>query len=207
MTKITAKVLRSDAKVGTAESKRAFNEVLPPGSYVVVKPDGSDARSDMEVGTLRELWAAHENTTVDSYRDEGSLNPVIPIKPNGAAGTLKDRLARAMGLPPAAVELRMPDGTKAKPTMRFSTFADSWKEAAKAAPAKPATKPAPKTKPAAKTKPVSAEPASKTPGKAAAAAKPSPAKSAAKPAAKAETTKPAAAPKAPAKSKAKPAKK
>ena len=180
MTKITAKVLRADAKVGTAESKRAFNEVLPPGSYVVVKPDGSDARSDMEVGTLRELWATHENTTADSYRDEGSLNPVVQIKPNGAAGTLKDRLARAMGLPPAAVELRMPDGTKAKSTMRFSTFTDSWKEAAKTVPAKPAAKPAAKPKaekPTTKTKPT-AKPAvaPKSPSKEPAKSKPKPTK-------------------------------
>ncbi|TVR90868.1 MAG: hypothetical protein EA428_07245 [Spirochaetaceae bacterium] len=162
MTKITAKVLRADAKVGTAESKRIFNEVLPSGSYVIVKPGGSDARSDMEVGTLREVWAAHESTTADSYRDEGSLNPVVQIKPNGAVGTLRDRLARAMGLPPASVELRMPDGSKAKPTMRFSTFTASWKEATKAPKANT------KAKPASPASPKSSKPATKAASKPAA---------------------------------------
>lgn len=42
--------IRSDAKVGTAEKTRG----LPPGS--LVNPDGSDARSDQRIGTLRKKF-------------------------------------------------------------------------------------------------------------------------------------------------------
>ncbi len=129
MRKITLAVLRADAKVGTTETKKGLSEVLPKGSFVVVKPDGSDARSDMEVGTLRELWARKEKTTIEAYREAGVLNPVVPIKDNGAVGALKDRLAQALGLPPKAVRLRTPDGSDAKPGTHYATFLKLWQEA------------------------------------------------------------------------------
>jgi hypothetical protein len=131
MKKITLSVLRADAKVGTTETKKGLAEVLPKGSFVVVKPDGSDARSDMEVGTLRELWAKKERTSVDSYREAGILNPVVQIRDNGAIGALKDRLAQGLGLPPKSVLLKSPDGTKAKPGTHYSTFLQLWKDAGK----------------------------------------------------------------------------
>jgi hypothetical protein len=131
MKKITLSVLRADAKVGTTETKKGLAEVLPKGSFVVVKPDGSDARSDMEVGTLRELWAAKEKTTVEAYREAGVLNPVVQIKDNGPVGALKDRLAQGLGLPPASVELRAPGGTKVKAGVHYSTFLQLWKDAGK----------------------------------------------------------------------------
>lgn len=131
MKKITLSVLRADAKVGTVETRKELVAVLPKGSFVIVKPDGSDARSDMEIGTLREIWATHEKTTVEVYREAGALNPVVQIKENGPVGALSERLAQALGLPPRSFTLRGPDGEAVKPSIHYGTFEKTWKDASK----------------------------------------------------------------------------
>lgn len=50
----------------------------------------------------------------------------IEVNPLGNIGTLRDTMARALGLPQSALELRMPDGTVANPRAKVASFLDTW---------------------------------------------------------------------------------
>ncbi len=71
---------------------------------IEVKPK----RDDMLVGTLE------------------TKSPLFQAFPVGNIGTLRNTMSRALGLPPAALELRMPDGTTANPKGKVARFLDSW---------------------------------------------------------------------------------
>jgi hypothetical protein len=47
---------RADGKVGSLESRIARDYGLPPGSVMIVGPDGKDKRSDAKVQSLLTEW-------------------------------------------------------------------------------------------------------------------------------------------------------
>jgi hypothetical protein len=51
--KLELKARRDDMRVGTLETDSPLSQAFPKGSVVALKPGGADARSDMELGTLR----------------------------------------------------------------------------------------------------------------------------------------------------------
>jgi hypothetical protein len=56
---VTARRYRSarvDGKVGSLESRIARDYGLPPGSVMIVGPDGKDKRSDAKVQSLLAEW-------------------------------------------------------------------------------------------------------------------------------------------------------
>lgn len=126
MQKIEVKPKRDDMLVGTLETKSPLFQAFPVGSIVVLKPNGTNARSDMQLGTLRKEWAEHEGVTVESYKGKPTETVAVEANPLGNIGTLRNTMSRALGLPPAALELRMPDGTTANPKGKVARFLDSW---------------------------------------------------------------------------------
>ena len=123
---IEIKIRRDDMLVGTLETKSPLFLAFPPGSISVLKPNGKDARSDMELGTLRQEWADHEKTSAETYKAAASAITKVEINPLGAIGTLRDHLAAALGLPATALELRLPDKTPANEKSKVSTFLTAW---------------------------------------------------------------------------------
>lgn len=123
---ISVKPKRDDMLVGTLETKSALFQAFPKGSVVVLKPNGANARSDMEVGTLRKEWAAAEKKTADSYKGSPTEAVEVEVNPLGTIGTLRNKMSEALGLPQGALELRMPDGTAANVRSKVATFLDQW---------------------------------------------------------------------------------
>jgi hypothetical protein len=123
---VEIKIRRDDMLVGTLETKSPLFLAFPPGSVSVLKPNGKDARSDMELGTLRQEWADHEKVSADTYKTAASAITEVEINPLGAIGTLRDHLAAALGLPAPALELRLPDKTIANEKSKVSTFLTAW---------------------------------------------------------------------------------
>ena len=123
---VEIKTLRDDMLVGTLESHSPLFQAFPPGSISVLKPKGKDARSDMELGTLRDEWAATEKVPSESYKTATKGIKEVEINPLGEIGTLRNTMAAALGLPPAALELRLPDKTPANPKSKVATFFTAW---------------------------------------------------------------------------------
>lgn len=123
---IEVKPKRDDMLVGTLETKSPLFKAFPAGSIVVLKPNGNNARSDMQLGTLRKEWAEHEKTTPAAYKGSATVAVPVEINPLGNIGTLRDTMARALGLPVAAVRLVTADGNEANPRSKVSTFLDTW---------------------------------------------------------------------------------
>jgi len=123
---IEIKALRDDMLVGTLETKSPLFQGFPAGSVSVLKPNGKDARSDMELGTLREEWAAAEKRSAESYQSAAKGIHEVEINPLGEIGTLRNTMAAALALPPGALELRLPDKTPANTKSKVSTFFDAW---------------------------------------------------------------------------------
>ena len=123
---VEIKIRRDDMLVGTLETKSPLFLAFPPGSVSVLKPNGKDARSDMELGTLRQEWADHEKVSAETYKAAASAITEVEINPLGAIGTLRDHLAAALGLPASALELRLPDKTPANEKSKVSTFLTAW---------------------------------------------------------------------------------
>ena len=126
MKRIDVKPKRDDMLVGTLETKSPLFQAFPVGSIVVLKPTGTNARSDMQLGTLRKEWAGHEGVSPETYKGKPTETLAVEANPLGNIGTLRDTMAKALGLPPAALELRMPDGTPANPAGKVARFLDSW---------------------------------------------------------------------------------
>ena len=124
--KIEVKPKRDDMLVRTLETKSPLFQAFPKGSIVVLKPKGVNARSDMLLGTLRKEWAAHEKKTATDYKGSATESVTVEVNPLGNIGTLRDTMARALGLPQSALELRMPDGTVANPRAKVASFLDTW---------------------------------------------------------------------------------
>jgi hypothetical protein len=126
MQRIDVKPKRDDMLVGTLETKSPLFQAFPVGSIVVLKPNGKNARSDMQLGTLRQEWATTEGVSPESYEGKLTETVVVEANPLGNIGTLRDTMARALGLPAAALELRMPDGSTANPKGKVARFLESW---------------------------------------------------------------------------------
>lgn len=126
MQQIEVKPKRNDMLVGTLEKKSPLFQAFPVGSIVVLKPNRTNARSDMQLGTLRKEWATHERVSAERYRAKPTEAVVVEVNPLGNIGTLRNTMAQALGLPPAALELRMPDGTTANPNGKVARFLDRW---------------------------------------------------------------------------------
>jgi hypothetical protein len=124
--RIDVKPKRDDMLVGTLETKSPLFQAFPVGSIVVLKPNGKNARSDMQLGTLRQEWATTEGVSPESYKGKLTETVVVEANPLGNIGTLRDTMARALGLPAAALELRMPDGSTANPKGKVARFLESW---------------------------------------------------------------------------------
>ena len=124
--KIEVKPKRDDMLVRTLETKSPLFQAFPAGSIVVLKPGGVNARSDMQLGTLRKEWATEEKKRAEDYKGSPTEAVEVEINPLGNIGTLRDTMARALGLPPDALELRMPDKSAANPRAKVSTFLDQW---------------------------------------------------------------------------------
>ena len=121
---IEVKVRRDDMLVGTLESDSPLVQAFPKGSVVVLKPNGSDARSDMELGTLRREWATKQKTTPESYKAPGAVT--VEINPLGTIGNLMERMAQALGLPVEALALRLPHGKETNPRSKVASFFKEW---------------------------------------------------------------------------------
>jgi hypothetical protein len=80
----------------------------------------------MLLGTLRKEWASHEKKTAADYKGSATEPVTVEVNPLGNIGTLRDTMAHALGLPAAALELRMPDGTVANPRGKVASFLDTW---------------------------------------------------------------------------------
>lgn len=126
MQRIDVKPKRDDMLVGTLETKSPLFQAFSVGSIVVLKPNGKNARSDMQLGTLRQEWATTEGVSPESYKGKLTETVVVEANPLGNIGTLRDTMARALGLPAAALELRMPDGSTANPKGKVARFLESW---------------------------------------------------------------------------------
>ena len=126
MTKtIEIKARRDDMLVGTLETDSPLTQAFPPGSIVVVKPKGVDARSDMSLGTLRQEWASFQKTVPENYKKAASTQ--VEINPLGTIDTLRQRIAEALGLPAEALELRLPGKQPVNPKAKVATFLTQWK--------------------------------------------------------------------------------
>jgi len=123
---IEVKAVKGNAKVKNVEAKSALTRALPKGSFMIRNPDGRDAHGEKEVSTLREEWEKYQNLAKGSYLQEGGAHRVVRVKENEDVGGVCDRIARAMGLPPQAVELTLPDGSKANPNWQVGTFRSKW---------------------------------------------------------------------------------
>ncbi len=123
---LTVKAKRDDMLVGTLESDSPLFKAFPAGSVVIVKPSGADARSDMELGTLRKEWAEARKTKAAPVKAAPAEAVEIDVNPLGTIGTLKERMAEALGLPAEAISLRLPDKTVPNPQMRIASFYDRW---------------------------------------------------------------------------------
>ena len=124
--KIEVKVKRDDMLVGTLESDSPLVQAFPKGSVVVLKPNGSDARSDMELGTLRKEWATKQKVSVDTYKSAGNATVVVEINPLGTIGSLVERMAQALGLPVEALSLRLPGNKETNPRSKLASFFKEW---------------------------------------------------------------------------------
>lgn len=123
---VEIKALRDDMLVGTLETKSPLFQAFPPGSISVLKPSGKDARSDMELGTLREEWAISQKVAVESYKTAAKGIKEVEINPLGEIGTLRNAMAVALGLPAGALELKLPDKAPANIKSKVSTFLAAW---------------------------------------------------------------------------------
>jgi hypothetical protein len=123
---IEVKARRDDMLVGTLESDSPLVQAFPKASVVVLKPNGSDARSDMELGTLRREWAEHMKTKADGFKSPGTVQ--VEINPLGTVGALLERMAAALGLPAAALALRLPDRSTVNPKSKVASFFKAWGE-------------------------------------------------------------------------------
>lgn len=126
MQRIEVKPKRDDMLVGTLETKSPLFQAFPVGSIVVLKPTNKNARSDMRLGTLRQEWATHTGVSPESYKGKPTETVTVEANPLGNIGKLRDTMARALGLPTAALELRMPDGTAANTNGKVARFLESW---------------------------------------------------------------------------------
>lgn len=124
--KISVKAKRDDMLVGTLESDSPLARAFPKGAVVVRKPNGHDARSDMELGTLRREWAAAQKTDPERYKAAGSEAVEVEINPLGTVGGLVARMAAALGLPPEALSLRSPAGEECNPRAKVASFFKDW---------------------------------------------------------------------------------
>ncbi len=124
--KIEIKAKRDDMRVGTLETNSPLFQAFPKGSIVVLKTNGKDARSDMELGTLRKEWATKEKVSPESYRAGASDSVEVEVNPLGTIGTLKTKMAEALGLPKDALELRLPDKSPANVNTRVAKFLENW---------------------------------------------------------------------------------
>ena len=124
--KIEVKVKRDDMLVGTLEGDGPLAQAFPKGSVHLLKPNGHDARSDMELGTLRKEWAVKQKTTPESFKAAGSAALTIEINPLGMVSSLVEKMAAALGLPHEALALRLPDGKIANPRSKLATFYKEW---------------------------------------------------------------------------------
>ena len=123
---IEVKPKRDDMLVGTLETKSPLFQAFPEGSIVVLKPNGSNARSDMQLGTLRREWANAENTSAEAYKGSTTTTVTVSVVAVSLKKKLRDTMAKALGLPPAALKLVMPDKTEANPRGKVATFLEKW---------------------------------------------------------------------------------
>lgn len=126
MQEIEVKAVKGNAKIKNMESDSALTRVLPEKSFVIRNPDGGDAHGEKLVTTLREDWEKYENRDSGHYVNQGGEYRTVRVKEDEDVGGVRDRIARAMGIPLAAVELRMPDGNRANPNLHVGTFRNKW---------------------------------------------------------------------------------
>jgi hypothetical protein len=65
-------------------------------------------------------------TTVESFKSPGTTE--VEINPLGTVGALLDRMAAALGLPAAALALRLPDKSTVNPKSKVASFFKAWGE-------------------------------------------------------------------------------
>ena len=128
MQEYEVKTIKGNAKVETAEKKTVFAEVFPRKSIFLINTDGRDTKSDKTVAEHRRDWAAHEGRPKDFYKKRAAEYQAVRVKLDDDIGGLRDRIARAMGIPETSVELRAPDGNRANPNWTLDTFLNKWKK-------------------------------------------------------------------------------
>lgn len=126
MQEIEVKAVKGNAKIKNIELDSALTHVLPKNSFVIRNPDGGNTHGEKQVSTLREDWEKYENKPRGHYLSEGGDHRIVRVKEDEDVGGVRDRISRAMGLPPAGVELRLPGGDRANPNLHVGTFRNKW---------------------------------------------------------------------------------
>ncbi|MEX2445195.1 MAG: hypothetical protein WD492_16445 [Alkalispirochaeta sp.] len=115
---------RDNGHVSTVEER--LNQVLPSESYYLKSPDGSNARSDQGIDTLRASWAKELKLSTEELKKRAQKRQKLTYKTNVSINTIRRNAAEGLGIPAAAIELQKPDGTRPKMTVQLSTFRGYW---------------------------------------------------------------------------------
>lgn len=126
MERIEVKAVKGNAKIKNIENDSALTKVLPKRSFIIRNPDGGDAHGEKQVSTLREDWEKYENKRSGHYLEEGADHRIVHVKEDEDVGGVRDRMARAMAIPPAALELQLPNGDRVNPNWYVGTFRSKW---------------------------------------------------------------------------------
>jgi hypothetical protein len=127
MARIEVRAIRSDASVKTLETKGVLTKVFPKGSILVRDPHGNDAYANKTVRTLREDWAQREGVEPGHYLSVAAEHRSVYVNEGDDIGGLRDRLARALGVPAGSIELRAADGTgRANPNTTLLKYRSQW---------------------------------------------------------------------------------
>jgi len=75
---------------------------------------------------FRSAWAKKQKTTPEAYKKKGADRQTLALRANVSIGTIRRNAAEGLGIPPAAIVLRRPDGESPKMTVQLSTFRSYW---------------------------------------------------------------------------------
>ena len=122
---ISAPTAKDNGTISTIEKRLA--EVFPAKSFYLKNPDTTDARSDQLVATFRENWAKRQNVSPETYKKKAARKSTVNINARYDISTLKQNMAEALGIPPAAIVLMKNSTEKSKTNIKLSTFRGYWR--------------------------------------------------------------------------------
>jgi len=122
---ISAPTAKDNGTISTIEKRLA--EVFPAKSFYLKNPEGTDARSDQSVATFREDWAKKQKINPEIYKKRAAQKSTVNINARYDIGTIKQNMAEALGIPPAAIVLMKNSTEKSKTNIKLSTFRGYWR--------------------------------------------------------------------------------